>query len=64
LGIVTKQATEISIQHEPTNITGTTIEMPGDRVIKDANTIIFSACNIYFEAKRIRDNRQDPHANH
>ncbi len=38
--------------------------MPGGRVIKDANTIIFSACNIYFEAKRIRDNRQDPHANH
>jgi hypothetical protein len=65
LGIVAKQATEISIHHEPANITGATIEIPGDSVlVKDANTIIFSVCNTYFEAKRIRDNREDPHAGH
>jgi hypothetical protein len=62
---IAKQATEISIHHEPANITGATIEIPGDSVlVKDANTIIFSVCNTYFEAKRIRDNRQDPHAGH
>jgi len=58
LGIVAKQATEISIQHEPANITGATVEIPGDSVlVKDSNTIIFSVCNIYFEAKRVHDNR-------
>jgi hypothetical protein len=58
LGIVAKQATEISIHHQPANITGATIEIPGDSVlVKDSNTIIFSVCNIYFEAKRVRDNK-------
>ena len=65
LGILAKQATEISIQHEPAKITGATIEIPGDSVlVKDSNTIVFSVCNIYFEAKRVQDNRQDPHADH
>ena len=65
LGIVAKQATEISIHHDPANITGATIEIPGDSVLlKDSNTLIFSVCNIYFEAKRIHDNRQDHDANH
>ncbi len=62
LGIVAKQAEEISIQHEPAKITEAMNEIPGDSVlVKDPNTIIFSVCNIYFEAKRI-DNRQDPRA--
>ena len=39
--------------HEPANITGATIEIPGDDVlIKDKNTIIFSVCNVYYEARR------------
>jgi hypothetical protein len=58
LGIVAKQAKEISIHHEPANISGATIEIPGDSVlVKDPNTIIFSVCNLYFEAKRVHDNR-------
>jgi hypothetical protein len=58
LGIVAKQATEISIQHEPAKITGATVEIPGDSVlVKDSSTIIFSVCNLYFEAKRVHDNR-------
>ncbi len=65
LGIVAKQATALSIQHAPGNISGATIEIPGDSIlVKDSNTIIFSVCNTYFEAKRIRDNRLDPHADH
>jgi len=64
LGIVAKQATEISIHHEPGKITGATIEIPGDNVlVKDSNTIIFSVCNVYFEAKRIYDHK-DPHASY
>jgi len=56
LGIVAKQAEEISIHHESANITGATIEIPGDSVlVKDADTIIFSVCNVYFEAKRLHD---------
>jgi len=58
LGIVATQALEISIHHEPANITKATVEIPGDSVlVKNSNTIIFSVCNIYFEAKRVRDNR-------
>jgi hypothetical protein len=56
LGIAAKEAKEISIDHEPANITGATIEIPGDEVlVKDENTIVFSVCNLYFEAKRVRE---------
>lgn len=56
LGIVAKKTTQVSIQHEPANITGATVEIPGDSVlVKDSNTIVFSVCNLYFEAKRVRD---------
>jgi hypothetical protein len=65
LGIVAAKALEISIHHEPANITKATVEIPGDSVlVKNSNTIIFSVCNTYFEATRIHDNRQDPHADH
>jgi hypothetical protein len=54
LGIKANNVTEIAIAHPPANITGATIEIPGDRVlVKDANTLIFSACNVYFEARRV-----------
>jgi hypothetical protein len=58
LGIVARRALEISIHHDPADISGATYEIPGDNLlVKDPNTIVFSVCNIYFEAKRIRNNR-------
>jgi hypothetical protein len=54
LGITAKQVMLISIHHPPANITGGTIEIPGDQVlVKNKDTIIFAACNVYFEAKRV-----------
>jgi hypothetical protein len=54
LGIKQKEAMQISIEHPPASITGGTVEIPGDvALVKDQNTIIFSACNVYFEAKRV-----------
>jgi len=54
LGIQAKQAMQVSIHHPPAKITGATIEIPGDEVlVKDKDTIVFSACNVYFEAKRV-----------
>ena len=53
LGIRASQATKVQISHPPANITGGSIEIPGDDVlIKDRTTIVFSVCNVYFEAKR------------
>ncbi len=54
LGIRAPQITFITLGHEPANLTGATIEIPGDEVIiKDKNTIIFAVCNVYFEARRL-----------
>lgn len=54
LGITASEAMQISIQHSPARITGGTVEIPGDEVLlKNKDTIIFAACNIYFEAKRV-----------
>jgi hypothetical protein len=56
LGIRAPQATLVILGHEPADLTGATIEIPGDEVlIKDKNTIVFSVCNVYFEAKRQLD---------
>ena len=53
LGIKAEKAIQVVIRHPAANITGATGEIPGDSVlIKDKNTIIFSVCNIYFEAER------------
>ncbi len=53
LGIKEEKAVQIVIRHPPANITGTTSEIPGDTVlVKDQDTIIFSVCSVYFEAKR------------
>ena len=55
LGINTPEAKQVSINHPPAKITKTTTEIPGDEVLlKNQNTIFFSACNLYFEAKRLR----------
>ena len=53
LGIKEEKAVRIVIRHPTANITSATTEIPGDTVlVKDKDTIIFSVCNIYFEAKR------------
>jgi hypothetical protein len=53
LGIKAKQATQISIHHSPASVAAGTTEIPGDEVLwKDSHTLIFSVCNVYFEAKR------------
>lgn len=55
LGITAKQIRQISIHHDPADITGATIEIPGDEVlVKNPETLVFAVCNVYFEAKRIR----------
>jgi hypothetical protein len=68
LGIAAKEAMEISISHEPANVSGASTEIPGDEVlVKDANTIVFSVCNFYFEAKRVaqlRDGSLEDADNH
>lgn len=53
LGIRAPQATQIQIGHPAANITGGSIEIPGDEVfINGRNTIVFSVCGVYFEGKR------------
>ena len=53
LGINAPEAKQISIEHPPAEITKATTEIPGDvLLLKDRNTIVFSVCNVYFEAKR------------
>jgi len=55
LGIDAPEMKQVSINHEPAEITGATTEIPGDEVLlKNRNAIVFSVCNVYFEAKRLR----------
>jgi hypothetical protein len=54
LGIKQAQTTEIRIHHADAHVSATTNEIPGDDIlVKDTNTIVFSICNIFFEAKRV-----------
>jgi hypothetical protein len=53
LGIKVPTAKQVTIKHPSANIAGDTTEIPGDVVlVEDPNTIVFSVCNLYFEAKR------------
>jgi hypothetical protein len=53
LGINSDSVTEVAIKHSPGHQFTETIEIPGDDVVvKDPSTILFSVCNVYFEAKR------------
>jgi len=53
LGIRGPTILRITLTHPDANITGATVEIPGDEVfIKNRNTIVFSVCNVYFEAHR------------
>lgn len=54
LGIKGPAATQITIHHPDQSITGTTSEFPGDEVLfKGPGSIVFSLCNVYFEANRV-----------
>lgn len=53
LGIKTATVRRIVLKHEALRDMGGEYVVPGDEVlIKNASTIIFSACNVYFEAHR------------
>ena len=53
LGIKAAKAVLISIEHNAAQINRATTEIAGDEVLlKDKNTIVFSVCSVYFEAKR------------
>jgi hypothetical protein len=55
LGISASKTKQVSIEHPPAEVTKATTEIPGDvLMLKNRNTIIFSVCNVYFEAKRLR----------
>lgn len=54
LGIRKAETEQVTIKHAPAEITGATIEIPGDRVLfKNHNTIVLSVCNVYFEARQL-----------
>jgi hypothetical protein len=55
LGIKADSALQVVIRHPGIENTGATEpgEIPGDNfLVKDKSTIIFSVCNVYFEAER------------
>jgi hypothetical protein len=55
LGINAPETKQVSIEHQPAEITKATTEIPGDLLLlKNHNTIVFSVCNVYFEAKRLQ----------
>jgi hypothetical protein len=60
LGIDAPEVRQVSINHAPAEITGATTEIPGDvALLKNHNAIVFSVCNVYFEAKRFRPRKSD-----
>jgi hypothetical protein len=53
LGIKAATVRRIILTHEQLKDLGGEFVIPGDEVlVKDPNTIIFSVCNVYFEARR------------
>jgi hypothetical protein len=58
LGIKQDHVSEVMIQHSPAHIWPETSEIPGDDVLlKPPDTIVFPVCNIYFEARRVTENK-------
>ena len=54
LKITSPRVTEVDLQHEDADVTGSTTEVPGDSVLLvGKNTIVVSACGAYFEAARV-----------
>ena len=53
LGIGAKSVTEVNMQHEDADITGSTTEVPGDSVlVAGPGRMVVSACAVYLEARR------------
>lgn len=53
LGIHSARVTEIDLQHEDSDVTGATTELPGDSVLLVSPTrIVVSACGVFYEATR------------
>ncbi|HVN94776.1 MAG TPA: hypothetical protein VMT38_13840 [Terracidiphilus sp.] len=53
LGIRSHSVTRIKLTHPDIKPIWGSYEIPGEEVlVKDKNTIIFSVCNVYFEARR------------
>jgi hypothetical protein len=58
IGIKEPKVVQIEIKHNPAEITGGTTEIPGDLVVvKNPNTIVLSACGVFFEATRITNRK-------
>jgi hypothetical protein len=58
LGIHAHQVDQVTIEHPDADITGGTTQIPGDTVLLKSNSsIVFSVCNVYFEARKLPDNR-------
>ena len=54
LGIRAHGVTEVNLQHDDADITGSTTEVPGDSVLlAGPGRIIVSACGVYMEARRL-----------
>ena len=55
LGIKAPSATEVDLQHEDADVTGTTTEVPGDTVILAGSArIVLSVCGVFYEAVKLR----------
>lgn len=53
LGIRAARVTEVDLQHEDSDVTGATTELPGDSVLLLSPTrIVVSACGVFYEATR------------
>ena len=54
LGIAAARVTEVDLQHEDADVTGSTTEIPGDTVLlAGPRRIIVSACGVYYSAVRM-----------
>ena len=61
LGIQAKGVTEVNLQHDDADITGSTTEVPGDSVlVAGPGRIVVSACGVYLEAVRSRPRNTNP----
>ena len=54
LGIASANITEIDLQHEDADITGSTTEVPGDTILLAGDgRIVVSACGVFYSATRL-----------
>ncbi len=54
LGIAAATVTEFDLQHEDADVTGSTIEVPGDTiVVAGPGKIVVSACGVFYSAVRV-----------